>query len=242
MKKALLILLLQLVYTCSIAQEDWTFIDNTTIDKVYAGGYVIKTRQPRYYVLDSKDESRKVPTSGAVKVFSNSDDYKLVFERGNSVFCTRVDRVIEDQISKEYKGPEGKTIYEFRDKGVWQQEGNYRVSYTSYSNSPLIMLFYFNGQWTMTISGTDETMTVKQLNSSLSHFSIFESSIDGSFEGWTGETIVKLTNGETWKQDGYSGAYGRSYHPQVTVYETDNDGYMMVVEGVSGQTRVKRIK
>ena len=29
---------------------------------------------------------------------------------------------------------------------------------------------------------------------------VFESKIDGDFEGWEGETIVKLMNGQIWQQ------------------------------------------
>ncbi|MDR0881742.1 MAG: hypothetical protein LBP55_04270, partial [Candidatus Adiutrix sp.] len=31
-----------------------------------------------------------------------------------------------------------------------------------------------------------------------------ESQIDGTFEGWSGETVFKLTNGQIWQQSSYA--------------------------------------
>ena len=35
------------------------------------------------------------------------------------------------------------------------------------------------------------------------HGDVIESKIDGTFEGWSGETIVILTNGQVWQQNEY---------------------------------------
>lgn len=51
---------------------------------------------------------------------------------------------------------------------------------------------------------------------------ITNSSIDGDFEGWEGETTVILSNGEVWKQYEYKYEYSHSYNPEVWVL---SDGY-----------------
>lgn len=68
-----------------------------------------------------------------------------------------------------------------------------------------------------------------------------ESQIDGDFEGWEGETVVKLTNGQIWQQAAYAYTYHYAYRPKVTIYKTDS-GFKMQVEGLKDSLLVKRIK
>jgi len=71
--------------------------------------------------------------------------------------------------------------------------------------------------------------------------SVIETQIDGDFEGWTGETIFKLMNGQIWQQDEYAYEYDYAFMPDVTIYKTSS-GWKMKVEGVSDEIGVKRIK
>lgn len=67
-----------------------------------------------------------------------------------------------------------------------------------------------------------------------------ESEIDGTFNGWTGETIFKLTNGQIWQQSSYAYTYHYAYRPKVVIYRTSTET-KMTVEGVSDPVLVKRI-
>ena len=67
------------------------------------------------------------------------------------------------------------------------------------------------------------------------------SRIDGIFEGWRGDTIVKLINGQIWQQAEYSYNYTYAYRPSVVIYKLES-GYAMQVEGKEGSVRVKRLK
>jgi hypothetical protein len=67
-----------------------------------------------------------------------------------------------------------------------------------------------------------------------------ESRIDGAFEGWEGETIVKLMNGQIWLQTEYYYHYHYSYMPEVLIYSSGS-GYKMKVNGVNRAVRVRRI-
>ncbi|MDT8067190.1 MAG: hypothetical protein ROO76_03390 [Terriglobia bacterium] len=68
-----------------------------------------------------------------------------------------------------------------------------------------------------------------------------ESNITGDFEGWEGETVFKLDNGQIWEQAEYSYMYSYSYRPEVTIYETSS-GCRMKVEDENETILVKRLK
>ena len=71
--------------------------------------------------------------------------------------------------------------------------------------------------------------------------SVIESEVDGSFEGWKGETIVKLANGQIWQQTEYHYEYDYAYRPEVLVFKS-RLGYKMWVEGIDEPVRVQRLK
>jgi hypothetical protein len=70
---------------------------------------------------------------------------------------------------------------------------------------------------------------------------VFESKIDGEFEGWDGETIVKLMNGQIWQQIEYYYTYSYSFMPNVLVYKTGRN-YKMKVDGIDKIIEVIRLK
>lgn len=70
---------------------------------------------------------------------------------------------------------------------------------------------------------------------------VIESHIDGTFTGWSGETIFKLVNGQIWQQSSYAYTYHYAYRPAVLIYGSGGT-YKMKVEGVNGTINVKRLK
>jgi len=70
--------------------------------------------------------------------------------------------------------------------------------------------------------------------------SAVESTIKGDFEGWEGETIFQLDNGQIWQQAEYDYTYSYQYRPDVTIYQTSG-GCRMKVEDESETIGVKRI-
>ena len=70
---------------------------------------------------------------------------------------------------------------------------------------------------------------------------VIESRIDGEFEGWEGETVFKLMNGQIWQQVAYSYTYHYDYMPEVLIYPSR--GFCMLrVEGVDEAIAVQRLK
>lgn len=65
-----------------------------------------------------------------------------------------------------------------------------------------------------------------------------ETQIDGDFEGWEGETIYKLRNGQIWKQASYHYAYA----PEVTIYSTAGGCAMRVSDDDDQPIPIRRLK
>jgi len=70
---------------------------------------------------------------------------------------------------------------------------------------------------------------------------VIETQIDDDFEGWEGETIFKLRNGQIWQQSSYAYTYHYAYAPKVLIYRSGGV-YKMKVDGVSGEISVRRLK
>lgn len=71
--------------------------------------------------------------------------------------------------------------------------------------------------------------------------SVIETKIDGDFNGWEGETIVKLMNGQIWQQSEYHYHYHYAFMPEVLIFKSGS-GYKMKVDGVEKAVGVKRLK
>lgn len=87
-----------------------------------------------------------------------------------------------------------------------------------------------------------QTPSVVVLPGTLSTPAVIESYIDGEFEGWDGDTIFVLTNGQIWQQDEYSYYYTYRYRPKVLIYRNSTGGYTMRVDGVDRELRVRRLR
>ena len=70
---------------------------------------------------------------------------------------------------------------------------------------------------------------------------VIESVIDGDFEGFEGETIIILMNGQIWQQIDYQYMYMYAFMPKVLIYNT-NYGYKMKVDGLPMPVSVIRLK
>jgi hypothetical protein len=70
---------------------------------------------------------------------------------------------------------------------------------------------------------------------------VTESQIDGDFDGWEGETIIKLMNGQIWQQSEYHYEYHYAFMPQVLIYRSGG-GYKMKVEGTDQAVGVQRLR
>ena len=70
---------------------------------------------------------------------------------------------------------------------------------------------------------------------------VVESQVDGEYNGWEGETIVKLMNGQIWQQTEYHYTYHYAYSPKVLVYPSGG-GWKMKVDGTDQVVGVTRLQ
>lgn len=70
-----------------------------------------------------------------------------------------------------------------------------------------------------------------------------ESSIVGDFNGWSGQNVFQLANGQIWKQVEMKTFYIPSRkNPNITIKPKSMGSWMLYVEGFGTGTKVKRIK
>ncbi|WP_194396231.1 hypothetical protein [Microbacterium atlanticum] len=60
--------------------------------------------------------------------------------------------------------------------------------------------------------------------------------VESAWSGWSGDTIVELSDGTIWQQDEYLYEYRYSYRPAVSIANR-----MMSVDGMSRPVRVKAL-
>lgn len=71
--------------------------------------------------------------------------------------------------------------------------------------------------------------------------SAIKSRIDGTFKGWSGKTVFKLKNGQTWQQSSHAYTYHHAHRPRVTISPTGGR-CTLKVDGVPETISVRRIK
>jgi hypothetical protein len=70
---------------------------------------------------------------------------------------------------------------------------------------------------------------------------LIESTIDGQFDGWDGDTIIKLTNGQVWQQNDLQLHLHLALMPKVLIIATPG-GYKAKVDGVNKAVGVTRLR
>lgn len=90
----------------------------------------------------------------------------------------------------------------------------------------------------MFIAGVEEG---KRQAGSAEFSQVIQSQIDGDFEGWEGETIVKLMNGQIWQQSEFYYHYHYAFMPDVLIYSSGGV-YKMIVEGVDKAIGVTQLR
>lgn len=128
-------------------------------------------------------------------------------------------------------------IFKLASGSLWQVKYEYEYLYEYYPN---IVICPNEGK--LIIKG--KKLNVQSLSSSgssrTSSAGIVESQIDGDFNGWEGETIYKLMNGQIWQQASFTYTYSYSFMPKVIIYQ-DGSRYFMQV-GDTKAVHVRRLR
>lgn len=145
----------------------------------------------------------------------NIDDWKLI-KSGN--------------IEAEFEGFNDEMIFEFSDGTVYIQS-TYKYKY-HYAYHPIAKI-YTNGNLQIIVpEGMDDFAEVIMTSS-------IKSKIISDFNGWSGDTLFELQNGQIWRQSQYQYKYFYAYRPDVLIIKSGNY-HIMRVNGK--QIRVIRVK
>ena len=128
------------------------------------------------------------------------------------------------QIEDEWNGWDGDTIVELTN-GRFFRQTDYHYEYM-YAYRPLATLE--DGK--LHVDGMSGGIRVHEISPVVSN-------VRGEWTGWDGETVVELDNGQVWQQAVYKYEYRYAYRPKVVI-----DGNDMLVEGMEGPVRVRRVK
>jgi len=124
-------------------------------------------------------------------------------------------------------------------------EVNDYVYLYEYLYNPDVLVLRKGEEYKLYIDGVKEKLLCRKLNDAKNNVkqnkSVIQSQISGNFEGFKGDSIFKLTNGQVWKQTQYYYYYFYYYMPSVMIYMTGS-GYKMKVEGIDESVGVERIK
>lgn len=137
--------------------------------------------------------------------------------------------VYQGKLYSEFNGFDQDAIFKMSNGTYWVQ-ARYKYWY-HYAYRPDVTIVKENGQYFMNVAG--QSVQVRRL------YNVIESNVDGAFEGWDGEKVYKLRNGQIWRQRTYKYEYKYAYCPEAIVVEV-NGMYIMQVEGT--QAEVERIR
>ena len=119
---------------------------------------------------------------------------------------------------------------------------------------PNVLILRNSNTYKLIVDGFDEPLICKCLKKSSNKTiglqknknpsqqnSVIESQIEGEFNGFEGETIVKLMNGQIWQQVEYYYHYHYSYMPKVIIYKSGSI-FKMKVDGIDKTIGVIKLK
>jgi hypothetical protein len=134
------------------------------------------------------------------------------------------------QIEDEFHGFDDEMTFELTDGSVYYQLV-YKYSYY-YAYRPTVKIYSNGNSQIIVPDGMNDYVEI-QLTT------VIKSRIISDFNGWSGNTIFELQNGQIWKQDKYQYKYFYAYRPNVTIIKVGSHN-IMSVKGKS--IRVKKIK
>ena len=157
----------------------------------------------------------------SIREARRNDAYKKAYQSCNGQY-----QIIEERST--YTDP----VY------ITTKPSNVNNSYTAWGGSSEYRYIYFSCGSSALARAQDSLSEGKK---TVSTFSALESQIEGDFEGFDGETIIKLTNGQIWQQSEYHYHYHYSFMPRVLIFRADS-GYKIKVDGIEKPIGVTRIR
>lgn len=150
-------------------------------------------------------------------------DYNELISNGRIIENSRIDGDLE--------GFDDENLFPLVNGHYWiQKEYKYWYHYSYMAN---ITIYQYNNRYYLTVDGQNHFVEVNLISD------VIKATIISDFNGWSGDTIFELDNGQIWKQNEYAYEYNYSYRPDAIIY-SDGFDYKLFVEGKS--IGVKKIK
>ena len=127
--------------------------------------------------------------------------------------------IYSGRIVSDFQGFDENAVFKLSNGTFWVQ-ARYEYWY-HYAYMPAAKIIDENGRTFLSVAG--RTVPVNRV------YDVIESRIDGTFEGWKGNTKYTLTNGQEWQQAEYKYEYKYAYSPEVIICNV-NGSYIMYVE------------
>lgn len=140
---------------------------------------------------------------------------------------------IESQIYGAFTGWHGDALFKLVNGQYWLQ-AEYKYRY-KYQYRPRVVIIQSGSGYEMEVEGMEESVRVR-------HVTAIESRIDGTFEGWSGDTMFQLQNGQVWQQSSYAYWYHYAYCPEVIIYESGGGSMLRLADDDSHAIKVRRIR
>jgi len=156
---------------------------------------------------------------------------KKVKEMDYNELISKGKPVIKSKIDGDFEGFDYENLFPLNNNQYWSQK-NYKY-WHHYSYMADVTIYKYNNLYYLTVDGQEKFVQVEIVED------VIKATIINDFNGWSGDTIFELDNGQIWKQSEYDYEYHYSYRPDAIIYSNGYD-YKILVEGNS--VGVKQLK
>ena len=150
----------------------------------------------------------------------------------SAVFLSPVSLGCDDYVIQKptpFMGNHGE-VFVVDDGSVWEVQYSYEYLYEYY---PSVLICENRGLMiigdakidVVRVGGGSKSGSRSQTTTSSDYI---ESRVNGQWEGWQGDTIVRLMNGQIWQQAGLELSLSLKLNPDVTVFQRSGRFYMLV--------------
>ena len=127
--------------------------------------------------------------------------------------------------------PERRSLFQRRARDNRPERQEQQASSNVESETPAVVAQTQNNQSSDSFGKVNEDET-----------SEITSRIIGQFDGWSGDTVFRLENGQVWRQSGNGFLKVSMNNPRVTIEKAVFGGFRLSVEGYNSRVKVKRVQ
>jgi len=139
--------------------------------------------------------------------------------------------VAKSQIAGDFEGFDDDILFPLINGQYWIQK-KYKYWY-HYSYRARVSIYQYGKSFYLTVDGQEAYVAVEQIED------VIKATITNDFNGWSGDTIFELDNGQVWKQNAYAYDYNYAYRPDAFIYLYESRYYLLVDGEKVGVERIQ---